>query len=64
MGSNTESSTASWLCLVSMAKDENKIKQVADSADSDISLKYILHWQTGKAYNYHSGSYGLAFILK
>ena len=41
-------STGSRLCLVSKAKDKNKIKTYERSADSDISLKCILYWQTRK----------------
>ena len=41
-------STGSWLCLVSKVKDKNKTKTFKGSADSDISLKCILYWQTRK----------------
>ena len=43
-----KTSTGSQLCLVSKAKDKNKIKTYERSADSDISLKGILYWQTRK----------------
>ena len=41
-------STGSQLCLVSKAKDKNKIKMNEQSANRDISLKCILYWQTRK----------------
>ena len=40
--------TGSRLCLVSKAKGKIKIKTYERSADSDISLKCILYWQTRK----------------
>ena len=40
-----KTSTGSQLCLVSKAKDKNKIKTYERSADS---LKGILYWQTRK----------------
>ena len=43
-----KTSTGSRLCLVSKAKDKNKIKTYERSADSEISLKFILYWQTRK----------------
>ena len=43
-----KTSTGSQLCLVSKAKDKNKIKTYEQSADRDISLKCILYWQTRK----------------
>ena len=43
-----KTSTGSWLCLVSKAKDKIKIRTYERSADSDISLKCILYWQTRK----------------
>ena len=43
-----KTSTGSWLCLVSKVKDKNKTKTYKGSADSDISLKCILYWQTRK----------------
>ena len=41
-----KTSIGSWLCLVSKAKDENKIKTYEQSADSNIGLQCILYWQT------------------
>ena len=40
-----KTSTGSQLCLVSKAKDKNKIKTYEQSADRDIC---ILYWQTRK----------------
>ena len=45
-GAILKTSTDSQLCLVSKAKDENKIKTYEQSADSNIGLKCILYWQT------------------
>ena len=43
-----KTSTGSQLCLVTKAKDKNKIKMYEQSAGRDISLKCILYWQTRK----------------
>ena len=59
-----KTSASSWLFLVNKAKDKNKIKTYEQSADSDISLKCIFIGKLEETYNYHSGSYGFAFILK
>ena len=40
--------TGSRLCLVNKAKDKNKIETYEQSADSDISLQCIFHWQIRK----------------
>ena len=51
-----KTSTGSQICLVSKAKDKTKIKTYEQSVFCIGKLE--------KAYNYHSGSYGLAVILK